>query len=282
MPIISNENNFFCENHFVFIEDRIILRENAVREDKQLTSGDLPSEDTLRRCLDSQIASDWFAEPELDYSAMMLERDTPVPAGCIDIPLREFFWRAKTPQEQDEGLPSLLGGRAARAHGFLRLRDEYRFCPKCGNRLVVHTSYIAKTCPACGRIDFPRIEPAIIVLVSRGSDVLLVKSKTAHSSAFYSGVAGFVEHGETLEECVAREVREETGISVRNIRYVGSQAWPFPDQLMVAFTAEYRSGDIQIQETEIEAAAWFPRNALPDVPKPGSVAYNLITGKFKN
>ncbi len=281
MPIISNENNFFCENHFIFLEDHILLQKNDFREGKILTTADLPSEDTLRRCLDSLIASDWFAEPEFNYSAMLLEHDTPLPANCESIPLREFFWRTKTLFEQQNAIPSNLSRKAARAYGFLRLREEYRFCPKCGTKLIVDNTFIAKVCPNCKRLDFPRIEPAIIVKVMRGNEMLLVKSKTAHSSAFFSCIAGFVEHGETLEQCVEREVLEETGITIQNIRYIGSQAWPFPDQLMVAFTAEYKSGEIKPQESEIEAANWFTMDNLPELPKPGSVAYNLIMNLWK-
>ena len=197
------------------------------------------------------------------------------------MPLRQFFWEVKTKEEQDYALPSKLGRLAARAHSFLCLRQTYIFCPSCGTKLEVDKEQIAKVCPNCGRLDFPRIEPAAIVLVSKGDEILLVKNKN-RAQHFFSCVAGFVEQGETIEECVAREVKEETNIDIQDIRYVGSQSWPFPDQLMLAFTAAYRGGEIKIQEEEIAEAAWFSRSRLPEIPRPGSVAYNLIMGKFVN
>ena len=96
----------------------------------------------------------------------------------------------------------------------------------------------------------------------------------------FSCIAGFVELGESLEQCVAREVREETSLEIKNIKYVGSQSWPFPDQLMLAYTADYDAGEINVQEEELSEAKWFRRDNLPSIPKAGSVAYNLINGKF--
>lgn len=281
MPIITNQNNFFCENHFIFIENSLLLKRTV--HNTPLQNADLPGEDTLRLCMENQIASDWFAEPELNYSAMMLEKDTPLPAGCEEISLRDFFWRTKTKEEQEAAQTSALGSLASRAHGFLRLRETYRYCPACGTLLQVHTTLAAKVCPNCGREDFPRLEPAVIVLVSKGDEVLLVKSKTVSNAAskkYYSCIAGFVEHGETIEQSAIREVKEETGICIKNVRYRGSQPWPYPDQIMLAFTADYESGDIVKQEEEIEDARWFPKSSLPNIPPAGSVAYNLIMGKF--
>ena len=129
-------------------------------------------------------------------------------------------------------------------------------------------------------MDFPRIEPAVIVLVHKEDEILLVKNKN-RSSNFFGCVSGFVEHGETLEQCAVREVQEETGITIQNVRYAGSQPWPFPDQLMIAFTADYKEGEIHMQESELDDAGWFRRDALPEIPRPGSVAYNLISGNFR-
>ena len=285
MPIISNENNFFCENHFVFLENEILVKSSALTNNTgtPLNQNDLPDDKTLHKILEAQFASDWFCEPEKNYCAFMLEKDSPLPAGYSTIPLRSFFWKTKSPYEQENALPCPLGNLASRAHGFLRLRETYIYCPKCGKKLEVSETLTAKVCPSCGREDFPRIEPAVIVLVSRntpgGKEVLLVKSKTSVNK-YFSCIAGFIEHGETAEETVKREVLEETGITVKNIRYVGSQAWPFPDQLMLAFRAALAGGEIKIQEEEIADAAWFKRDSLPETPPPGSVAYNLIFGKF--
>ncbi len=242
-----------------------------------VTKDNLPDSGILDRILKAQAASDWYTETQMDYTAVMLEKESPLPPACTAIPLRDFFWRTKSPEEQQSAKPSLLGSLAARAHGFLCLREKYRFCPVCSGKLTDDTVLTARKCTKCGELLFPRIEPAVIVLVSRGEEVLLVKNKSG-ARDFYSCVAGFVEHGESVEQCVSREVMEETGISIKNIRYAGSQAWPFPDQLMLAFYAEYESGEIRIQEEELSHAAWFKRNDLPKIPNPGSVAYNLIHG----
>jgi len=133
----------------------------------------------------------------------------------------------------------------------------------------------AKVCEACGRAFFPRISPAVITLVRRGREMLL-----AHNAKFPSGrhglIAGFVEPGETLEETVAREVMEEAGIEIGEPRYVRSQPWPFPDSLMIAFEAEYRSGEARPDGEEIDHLGWFVPENLPDIPPPGSVARYLI------
>ena len=278
MPIISNPNNFFCEYHFVFSGNDILIC-NEQNQNNFLDIKNLPDEQILRKFFNNQTTSDWFAEPDLNYSALMLENESPLPCGCKSIALRDFFWRTKTAEEQSKGIPSYLGTLAARAHGLLRLRETHRFCPTCGKKLEDDTEFSAKVCPACKRQFFPRIEPAVIVLVSKGNEVLLVKNKNRKYDT-YACVSGFVELGETLEQAVKREVLEETGICIKNIRYTGSQSWPFPDQLMLAFLADYESGEIKIQESELDDAKWFSRDNLPEIPKRGSVAHNLIMGFF--
>lgn len=150
-----------------------------------------------------------------------------------------------------------------------------RFCPRCGARMVMGEKESSMICPECGNTFFPRIEPCIIVLVSRGDEILLALHRNRNIN-FHACLAGFIEAGESVEHAVQREIMEETGIKVRNIRYFGSQSWPFPSQLMLGFTAEYESGEIRIQEDELKDAAWFPRNNCPATPPPGSLAYRLI------
>jgi len=153
-----------------------------------------------------------------------------------------------------------------------------RRCSFCGTHLVPgrgRDDEGARVCPACGRAFFPRISPAVIVLVSRGDTMLL-----AHNAKFPSGrhglIAGFVEPGETLEETVRREVMEEAGIEIGEPRYLRSQPWPFPDSLMLAFEADYRSGEARPDGVEIDSLGWFFPDALPDIPPKGSVARALI------
>ena len=151
----------------------------------------------------------------------------------------------------------------------------HKYCGVCGALTRDDKGERAKTCPQCGMKHFPRLTPAVIVAVTKGDKILL-----AHSSRFrgnlYSVLAGFVEPGETFEECVEREIMEEVGIKVKNIRYFGSRPWPFPHSLMVGFTAEYESGDITIDDDEITDAKWFTADNLPLIPGKISIANQLI------
>jgi NAD+ diphosphatase len=133
----------------------------------------------------------------------------------------------------------------------------------------------AKECLKCGALYFPRLAPAIIVLVERGNQLLLARSRH-FMPGMYSVIAGFVEPGETLEEAVVREVREEVGIAVRNIHYFDSQPWPFPHSLMIGFTATYAGGDISLNDSEIEDAGWFTPQNLPTLPGKISISRKLI------
>ncbi len=177
--------------------------------------------------------------------------------------------------------PSLrrLASPSARALGLINWHNASRFCGKCGASQVDHDKEIARRCTACGGVTYPRISPAVIVAVEKGGKILLARHSYRNQD-MYACVAGFLEHGETLEECVAREVREEIGIEIRNIRYAGSQSWPYPDQFMIAFRAEWESGEIHVDPSEILEAKWFDRDNLPNHPMPGTVAWNLIHGIF--
>ncbi|WP_407429213.1 NAD(+) diphosphatase [Treponema sp.] len=278
MPMISNQMNVFCEIHFIFRENSIILQKDS-----------LPDEGIVRKCLEMNVAEDWFAELELGYSALLLEKDTPNPKNCIDVPLREFFHKVQKLDRIDQYVSftdenkkisgAELAGLAARARGLLNFKKAKRFCASCGAPLKDDPYFTARICPECNTRYFPQLEPAIITLVSKGNEILLASHKN-RSDGMYSCIAGFVEIGETIENAVYREVLEETGIKVKNIRYVGSQSWPFPDQLMLAFRADYESGEIKIQEDELLEAQWFKREKLPKVPGPGSIAHNLINGEF--
>jgi NAD+ diphosphatase len=150
-----------------------------------------------------------------------------------------------------------------------------KFCKRCGMKLIVLERERAKKCPGCGHQSFPRISPAVIVLVERGNRCLLARSPR-FQNGFYSVLAGFNEPGETLEDTVRREVGEETGIEVEDIRYFGSQPWPFPDSLMIGFTARYAGGEIRVDGIEIMEADWFPFDQLPKIPGRISIARGLI------
>ena len=162
-----------------------------------------------------------------------------------------------------------------RALHLLDWSRKTRFCKQCGGEMKAKPGPQARECPDCGYQSFPRISPAVIVLVERGNRCLLARSPR-FKGEFYSVLAGFAEPGETLEETVSREVREETGIEVKDIRYFGSQPWPFPDSLMIAFTAHYAGGEIKVDGEEILEARWFPADQLPNLPGKISIARQLI------
>jgi NAD+ diphosphatase len=170
-----------------------------------------------------------------------------------------------------------LAGRAVQLVDWDR---THQYCGRCGSPTVNHEHERSKVCPNCGLTSYPRLAPAIIVRVQRltdaGPEILLARAQR-FPAAFFSVLAGFVEPGETLEECVAREIQEEVGITVKNIRYFGSQSWPFPHSLMIAFTADHEAGELIIDPLEIVEAGWFAPGALPTVPPPPSIANRLIT-----
>jgi len=164
---------------------------------------------------------------------------------------------------------------AARAVQIVDWDRTHRFCGRCGVPLKIKATERAKECPQCGLLHFPRLAPAIIVLVERGDKMLLARSRH-FMPGMYSVLAGFVEPGESLEEAVVREVREEVGIEIKGIKYFGSQPWPFPHSLMIGFTASYAGGEILLDDDEIENAGWFAVDNLPRIPGKISIARKLI------
>ncbi len=164
---------------------------------------------------------------------------------------------------------------AGRAFQIVEWDRTHQFCGACATPTEQLPTERAKRCPRCGLTTFPRLSPAVIVRVTRGDTILLGRAQN-FPAAFYSVLAGFVEPGESLEETVEREIQEEVGIRVRNIRYFGSQPWPFPHSLMIGFTAEYAGGEIQVQASELVDAGWFTRDNLPPRPPPLSIARRLI------
>jgi NAD+ diphosphatase len=153
--------------------------------------------------------------------------------------------------------------------------DTHGFCGRCASPTGRASGERAMRCPRCGLLAYPRISPAVIVLVRRGEEALLARN-ARFPLPFYSTLAGFVEVGETLEETVVREIREEAGITVGNLRYFGSQPWPFPHSLMIAFVADYISGELAADPTELADAQWFRASALPMVPPRMSIARAMI------
>ena len=165
-----------------------------------------------------------------------------------------------------------LAGRAAQ---LLDWERDHQFCGRCGREMQVDINERAMRCEPCGTVNFPRIAPCVIVLVTRGEELLLARNVN-FPRPMYSTLAGFIEAGETAEETLSREVREEVGVEIKEIQYFHSQSWPFPNQLMLGFFAEYAGGDIVCDEIEIADAHWFHYRELPMIPPPSSVAGQLI------
>lgn len=182
----------------------------------------------------------------LDYPMQSLGQDAQF------LPLRQAF----------ELLDETWFGIVVKAYSVVNWDRNHQFCGRCGGKTIHKLGLFERFCPNCTLAFYPRISPSIIVLIRRGDDILMARSPH-FLPGVYGLVAGFVEPGETLEEAVHREVKEEVSVNVRSLRYIASQAWPFPDSLMVGFFAEYESGDILIDNHEIEDAGWYHYDALP-------------------
>jgi NAD+ diphosphatase len=193
--------------------------------------------------------------------------------GSEVTPFGRFTWA---------GLRSLFGviddtlfGVVGRAVQIMDWDRTHQYCGRCGTPTVHKTGERARQCPNCGQTHYPRLAPAVMALVRRGDELLLARSPH-FPPGMHSALAGFVEPGESLEQCLQREVEEEVGIEVANLRYFSSQPWPFPHSLMIAFNCDYVSGEITPEPAEIEAAGWFGLDNLPVLPNRISIARRLI------
>ncbi|PIE37663.1 MAG: NAD(+) diphosphatase [Gammaproteobacteria bacterium] len=178
-------------------------------------------------------------------------------------------------------MPQELFQLLGRASQLLSWERDHRFCGRCAGAMSRKENEYVMVCSSCEFQCYPRIAPCAIMLVTRGEDVLLARS-AQFPDGFYSALAGFVEPGESAEECLIREVKEEVGLVVGNPRYFGSQPWAFPSQLMLGYFCDYESGDIACQEDEILDAKWFRANSLPAVPPESAIAGQLIRHYFKH
>jgi len=201
--------------------------------------------------------------------AAEIDPDATLPEGFLADGLRGLYGRL-----DDDAFA--VAGRAVQLLAWDR---THRYCGQCGALTENQPHERVKRCPACGLTSYPRLSPAIIIAVTRdtpeGKRLLLARNHRFPAGR-YSVVAGYVEPGETLEECAQREVCEEVGIDIRAIRYFGSQPWPFPNSLMIGFTAEYAGGEITLEDSEIAEAGWFAPDALPNLPPRMSIARRLI------
>ncbi|MBW2187164.1 MAG: NAD(+) diphosphatase [Deltaproteobacteria bacterium] len=194
-----------------------------------------------------------------------LSSAVPAPSGLVPIDL----------MADNPDIALSLLSLAALGQQMVRWQKNSQHCSACGGSMSYLTGQWGRECGTCARQHYPHIHPCIIVLITRGDEVLLTRAPHWVAGR-YGLVAGFVEPGECLEETLVREVKEETGVEVKNIRYVGSQAWPFPSQIMTGFVAEYAGGELQVDHNELEDARWFSRDNLPQLPSKRSISRYLL------
>ncbi|MBS0629374.1 MAG: NAD(+) diphosphatase [Verrucomicrobia bacterium] len=194
-----------------------------------------------------------------------LSPSAPLPAGSVWKDLRTLYGK------MDEALFGLAG----RAVQLVIWDQNHQFCGQCGNKMIDSPKERAKECPICNILAFPKVAPVVMALIQRGDEILLARSP-GFPPGVYSVLAGFVNPAETLEQCLKREVLEEVGLEVEDLKYFGSQSWPFPNSLLVAFTCQWKSGEIVMDPVEIEDAQWFKKENLPPLPSYMSLARLMI------
>ncbi|AXY56167.1 NAD(+) diphosphatase [Acinetobacter chinensis] len=213
-----------------------------------------------------RLASDLNLNTGDQVIARDLQEHEPIPEGFQLVPIRQLLPLWNTQQFE----------HASRAIQLLEWRRNHKFCSHCGHETEVHPTEYAMVCPACRYHQYPRVQPCVITVITRGDNEILLAKNARNKSNMYGLIAGFVEVGETLEEAVRRETEEEVGLKLKNIQYLASQPWPFPSNLMLAFKAEYAAGEIVLQEDEISEAQFFKFDELPEIPFKGSIAYAMI------
>jgi NAD+ diphosphatase len=205
------------------------------------------------------------AVQESETRVVVLPPDAALPEGTIAVPLRQAMVTLDDPA-------LALAGRALQ---LLTWRQDHRFCGRCGAATRLGPRGSALVCPGCGHESFPRVSPAVIVLVHDGDRVLLGRAPR-FPEGMYSTLAGFVEPGESAEDTVHREILEESGVEVAGLRYMGSQSWPFPHSLMLGYHAAWAGGEVSCEDEELEDVRWFSVDDLPRLPSRHSIARRLI------
>ena len=249
---MSNVNNVYW---FIFFNDQLLLQKKGETY-------------TIPYSINPPV-------PVKNVLEVSLLEDMPACTASVDTPLEETAeYLPMGLRASYDYLDPILHKIAGKAYELIYWDQHSRFCPSCGTKTVMQTT-ISKQCPNCKYEIYPVVSPAILVLIRKGGAILLVHARNFRGS-FYGLVAGFLETGETLEECVRREVMEETGLEINNITYFGNQPWPYPSNLMVGFIADYVSGTIRLQDEELSEGAFFTKDNLPELPRKLSLARKMI------
>jgi NAD+ diphosphatase len=256
---------------YIFKGDSIIVPENIQDSRVQEEIGFELINPAFKTLSDSFVVPPLAGEEGIRFISLP---DMELPPGWKAVPLRQAMLAISGGTMAKGSGPS---GRILRSYHISLWRRESRFCGICGeaNR-DADTGELARQCPKCGRLEFPRISPAVIILVTNEKDEALLAHNTKFTKGVYSLIAGFNEAGESLEDTVAREVKEEVNLDVGDIRYVTSHPWPFPNSLMMGFTARYKGGELRPDGVEIEDVRWFSRDSLPGLPGSASISRYLI------
>jgi NAD+ diphosphatase len=272
------------EGTYLFQGGSVLLRDDIPDADiAQGLSPDLLAD--LRRAAGAIPAFselDFFEMPAVDapgiIKAAAVDAQAPLPSGWRALPVRQGLSQVSVERTVDGKGPV---GHMLRAYHVAQWRRDSAYCGTCGARNTNAPDELARLCPVCGRREYPRISPAVITIIINDKNEALLAHNRKFAGQVYSLIAGFTEAGESLEDTVAREIREEVGLEVRDIRYIASQPWPFPNSLMLGFTARYASGEIRPDGVEIEDARWCTPDKLPSLPGFGSVSRYLINNWLK-
>lgn len=250
---------------FIFSSGRLLVDESSGRIDIPLA----PSAEQLGVAPLRTLYLGTFEE--IPCFAAEAPADAADPEGLAFRPLRPLY------DVMEEDLFHLAG----KAIQMIAWDGTHQFCGRCGTQTVLSQIERSRECPECGLVSYPRLAPAVITAILKDKQILLAHARHFQNN-MYGLIAGFVEPGETLEDCVKREIMEEVGIKVNNIRYFSSQQWPFPHSLMVGFVADYESGEINVDGEEIAHAAWFDPDNLPNIPPKVSIARKIIDWYVEN
>lgn len=243
--------------NFIFRGNELLLREEGI--------GFPDADDCAFMGLAADALAPVWLTPGCADHCTHVAPDAEAPAGFVFHKLRAVL--------ADLGEHGALASRAFQVSEWVR---THRYCGVCATPMRKSEKELCFHCPACGFSAYPRVSPAMMVLIKRGEEILLARHAT-YATARYTALAGFVEAGENIEEAIHREVLEEVGLHVKDLRYFGSQSWPFPHSLMIAYTAEYAGGELRVQEDEIADARWLgPGDSLPDIPMVESIAGRLV------
>jgi NAD+ diphosphatase len=243
----------------------LFFTESEIIVDSQTSHPMLPIIETLQK-LGPVSYTTYFKDPQLIVKCHNISLENFSSPGLSIHPIRPFLSSLHNEP---------LQRNIMRAVHWLTWEAALQYCSRCGGKLSLITNTIEKKCNQCHQSFFPNLSPAIMVLIQRDNEILLARSPH-FTPGVYSALAGFIDIGETAEEAVHREVKEEVGLEITNLQYFHTQSWPFPNSFMIAFKAQYLSGEMHIDPNELEDAQWFDINHLPKLPNLASISRKLI------